>query len=1133
MPETSFYPALSVLLNAVGQDLSPKVRCVINLRNRGGGIPDGGLFTADQFKRRPVAESDSDPFGGLPPARGAIEAKAPDADLIALAGSEQVGKYWKTYGLVLITNFRAFALVGTRPDGKPAILERFDLAATPEAFAALTAHPRKAADELGDRLIEYLRRALRHNAPLSAPQDVAALLASYARDALARVEAAAGLPALSGLRSGLEESLGMTFVGDKGEHFFRSTLVQTLFYGVFSAWVLHSRRKTSKAAEPKAFKESLRESAATYHAGSGLFDWHQSGWLLPVPMVRMLFEQVATRSKLEPLGLTETLDWTAAALNRVDRTAFFAAFDEGHAVQYFYEPFLEAFDPDLRKQLGVWYTPSEIVDYQVERVDTVLREELDIPDGLADPRVVVLDPCCGTAAYLRSVLRLIARTLREKGGDALVAQELKKAAMERVYGFEILPAPYVVAHLQLGLLLETLGAPLSESRAERAGVYLTNALTGWEPPKEKHKEQILLPELREEHDAADRVKQDKPILVILGNPPYNAFAGVSPEEENNLVEPYKAGLNTEWGIKKFNLDDLYVRFFRLAEKRIAERGGRGVVSFISNHSWVSDPSFVVMRKHLLESFDRFWIENMHGNRKISEYAPDGRTSETVFAIPGFSAGIQQGVAISLWVKKGKGKGKPVIRFRDNLNAAKAIERREQLLASLKAKKFDAQYEQAEPGPDNRYSFRPSDVSDAYLKWPRVTELCATPPSNGLMEKRGGALMDSDRKALEARMRRYFDPSVDWAYLVSSGHPLTQDAARYPARDARIKVLKVEAFEETRLRRYTLRPFDCRWCYYSPVRPLWNEPRPMLWEQCWENNRFLASRPAGVSTPEGYPLYFTNQISDNDFLRGHAYCFPMHLKTKLGTGSQGTLVFDSDSDTDREVEKKANLSKMVREYLAGLGLPDPDQDKETAELIWMHALAVGYSPSYLTEHADGIRQDWPRIPLPADKAALLASAELGRRVAALLDTETPVSGVTAGTIRPELRPMGQFARVDGGRVDPEAGDFDLTAGWGHGGKGGVTMPGKGKLVDEGAGTVAVFLNDKTCWRGIPRPVWEFTIGGYQVIKKWLSYREKELLGRGLTLDEVNYVTEMARRLAALAAMQAELDASYKKVAGSVS
>ena len=166
-------------------------------------------------------------------------------------------------------------------------------------------------------------------------------------------------------------------------------------------------------------------------------------------------------------------------------------------------------------------------------------------------------------------------------------------------------------------------------------MYLTNALTGWEPPSEKPK-QIAFPGFADERDAADKVKQEKPILVILGNPPYNAYAGVSPDEENNLVEPYKSGLISEWGIRKFNLDDLYIRFFRLAEKRIAEHGGRGVVSFISNHSWISEPSFVVLRQHLLNSFDCFWVENMHGNRKISEYAPDGRTSETIFATPGFS-----------------------------------------------------------------------------------------------------------------------------------------------------------------------------------------------------------------------------------------------------------------------------------------------------------------------------------------------------------------------------------------------------------------------------------------------------------------------------------------------------------------
>jgi predicted helicase len=293
----------------------------------------------------------------------------------------------------------------------------------------------------------------------------------------------------------------------------------------------------------------------------------------------------------------------------VDRAEFFQRFEDGHAVQYFYEPFLEAYDPQLRKELGVWYTPPEIVKYQVARVDTVLREELDLPDGLADPNVIVLDPCCGTGAYLVESLHRIAITLRERGGDALLASDLKQAAMHRVFGFEILPAPFVVSHLQLGMLLQNEGVPLSHTKRERVGVYLTNALTGWEPPKGVDATHPLFPELKEERDAAEQVKREKKILVVLGNPPYNAFAGVSPEEEQGLVEPYKKDLNKPiitggWGIKKFNLDDLYIRFFRLAERRIAEMTGKGVVSFISNFSYLRDPSFVVMRQRFLGEFDK-------------------------------------------------------------------------------------------------------------------------------------------------------------------------------------------------------------------------------------------------------------------------------------------------------------------------------------------------------------------------------------------------------------------------------------------------------------------------------------------------------------------------------------------------
>ncbi|MEJ5311424.1 MAG: type ISP restriction/modification enzyme [Anaerolineae bacterium] len=1117
--ETSYYPALATLLNDVGKSLKPKVRCIIHLRSQGAGIPDGGLFTVDQLRG---LDEDADPLAGQLPARAVLEAKGISADLDALCASEQVAKYLGKYGLVLVTNYRAFQLLRAGPQGKPLKLEAYTLAETEKDFWVLAAHPRKAVQTHGELFTDYLRRVMLADAPLTTPEDVAWFLASYARDARARLELpspagrGAGGEGLAAIRQALEETLGLTFEGDKGEHFFRSTLVQTLFYGIFSAWVLWHGENPAR---------------------QDTFDWRTSAYYLHVRVIQALFEQVADPSKLRALRLMDVLERAGATLNRVDREAFFAAFEQGQAVQYFYEPFLQAFDPQLRKDMGVWYTPPEIVRYMVARVDTVLREELNIADGLADPRVVVLDPCAGTGAYLVEVLNRIAVTLRENGAGALLGGEVKRAARERILGFELLPAPYVVAHLQLGLLLQTLGAPLAEG--ERVGMYLTNALTGWEPPQEPKTQLPLFYELAQERDAAEKVKREAQILVIIGNPPYNAFAGVSPKEEQGLVEPYKAGLIAEWGIKKFNLDDLYVRFFRLAERRIAEQTGRGVVCFISNHSWVSEPSFVVMRQHLLGSFDRFWIENMHGNRKISEYAPDGRTSETIFAIPGFSAGIQQGVAISLWVKSGRRVKDRQVLFRDDLTAARAVERRADLLASLTDPDFDTHYEAATPEKSNRYSFRPSEATSEYLSWPKLTELCAEAPSNGLMEKRGSALIDIDRDALEQRMRLYYDVSVSWESVKALKTGLTQDAARFDAQKARAKVLAAEKFELYRLMRYALRPFDTRWCFYSPTRPLWNEPRPTLWAQMWEGNSFLMTRPAGVASPEGVPFYFTRLLGDNDFLRGHAYYLPLRLRSEM-TG-QTSFFTKTDGIT-------ANLSPAARAYLTALGLPDPDltglgqtgglhdlSGLEPYELIWMHALAIGYSPAYLRENADGIRQDWPRIPLPDNKDALIASAALGKRVAALLDTETPVPGVTAGAIRPELR---QIAVVEG--ATPL--NLAVTAGWGSAGKGGVTMPGKGKRVERaptpqehvtglGDTTHDVYLNDDTYWRNVPARVWDYTIGGYQVIKKWLSYREQKLLGRPLTHDEAREVQHIARRIAAIVLLEPELNANYAAVKAS--
>ena len=169
---------------------------------------------------------------------------------------------------------------------------------------------------------------------------------------------------------------------------------------------------------------------------------HEAVWHLRAPVLRALFQQLSDPGRLQPLGLVEVLDWTSAALDRVDRDAFFDRFNEGEAVPYFYEPFLEAFDPDLRKQLGVWYTPTEVVRYMVARVDRALKDDLGIADGLAAENVYVLDPCCGTGAFLAETLRRIAANLEDSGLGALTGARVKQAATKRVFGFEIMPAPF-------------------------------------------------------------------------------------------------------------------------------------------------------------------------------------------------------------------------------------------------------------------------------------------------------------------------------------------------------------------------------------------------------------------------------------------------------------------------------------------------------------------------------------------------------------------------------------------------------------------------------------------------------------------------------------------------------------------
>jgi len=1115
VPETSGYGALATLLNEVGHKLKPKVRCVINPANRGAGIPDGGLFVASQFQK-----GNAEPLPGQLPARGALEVKgvAEDAHTVAERAlsddpAEQLRRYLEKYRQVLVTTYREFVLVGYDADGAPTPLESYSLAATEVGFWLLAASPRKAARLHGERLSEFLKRCLLRQTQIASPQDLAWFLASYAREARARAEER-DLPALATTRTALEEALGMSFSGEKGDHFFRSTLVQTLFYGLFAAWVFWGEHHAPTDTKAR-------------------FDWRSAARYLHIPILQKLFYDFANPAQLGALKLDEVLDWAAEALNRVDRASFFASFEQSHAVQYFYEPFLEAFDPELRKELGVWYTPPEIVQYMVARVDAVLRKELDIADGLADPRVVVLDPCCGTGAYLVEVLNKIAATLREKGDDALTAHDLKHAAMSRIYGFEILPAPFVISHMQIGMFLDRQGAGFADDSNERAGVYLTNALTGWESPTEP-KQHLLFTEMEEERDKAEHVKQLAPILVILGNPPYNGHPGVAVEEERDLSTAYRAvkGVAAPQGR---GLNDLYVRFFRMAERRITEGAERkGIVCFISNYSWLNGLSFTGMRERYLGAFKRAWIDNLHGDRIISEYAPDGATSETAFAISGKSPGIKIGTAVALLCAAHSGlKEECVVAYRD-FTAARAETRRADLLRSLQG---GNPYRLVEPAPSIGLPFTPQAVSASYLSWPRLIDLLPV-LSPGVMTSRDAFVVDIDKETLEARVRRYFDPLVEDAEVAVTDPGVMRDTGRFHAKETRLGLLR-RGFLPEKIVRYSYRPFDARWLYWEPEGKLLDEKRTEYFSNVFPGSLALVAQQKprrDWSKPQ-----VIGSIGCLDLMDRGASCLPIYLD-HVG----GQSLFDSaDGAGDGPVP---NLTEDAWTYAGELG--------STPESIAFSAVSVLHAPAYAQENVGALQQDWPRIPLPATREALLASAKLGRTVAALLDVEEPVDAVTTGSVRHELRPVGVLISVSGCQLDPAAGDLAGTVGWGHAGKGGVTMPGRGRAVERpysdaelaafregltdlglsydqltaclGGACYDVYLNDVAYWRCVPARAWKYTIGGYQVMKKWLSYRERALLGRDLRPDEARYVTEMARRIAAILLLEPALDANYERV-----
>ncbi|MEB2363890.1 MAG: N-6 DNA methylase [Bryobacterales bacterium] len=859
---------------------------------------------------------------------------------------------------------------------------------------------RAVPEEAIEELYLLIETAVTRYAPIAEPESLAKILARQAKRAKAQLPAEF-TQAVRGLADDFGKALGVTFEGEEGEEFFRSSLIQTVFYGLFAGWTLWLR---SGSKDP--------------------FRWENLADHLTIPFLAELYYEFQHPRRIQELGLRPHLDLATETLHRVDTDVFFSHFElpsvtrkedsakgveTTAAIIYFYEPFLEAFDPELRKNLGVWYTPREVVRYQVRTVDRLLREELGCDRGYADEKVIVLDPCCGTGAYLIEVMKCVAEQLESEGAEALMGQALLDAATRRLLGFEILTAPFVIAQLQMFLILSELGA--RPTATHRPAVFLTNALTGWDGPEQM---KLHFPELQAEYDAAHAVKHSSRIIVVIGNPPYNRFAGVPLAEEADLVDHYKgirrddkgkqvgpSELYTRWGIRKQLLDDLYIRFFRLAERCIGERAEYGVVSFISNYSFYTGRSHPIMRSSLLKSFDELWIDCLNGDKyKTGKVIPKGlpgenTTDQSIFTTEHDPRGIQVGTGITTLLKRGQtwhGKKMPVVHYRNYWGRSQG--KREALLESLgmgewpSGKKAAAtrrpegprSFEKFEPTEHARWKLVPFAAQGGFGDWPALDQLFAT-KLQGVNPNRGldGSVVEMDRDVLVSRMRDYFSNIT--TERLKDRHPvLIQNRARYDAAAVRTKLKANPGFDEDKAVPYVVFRLDQRWLYYETEHKFLNEARADLYSNL-KDNEFLVTVPEPRKESETRPILLSTAFDLHLHDRG-SVSFP--AETMVGESMAGTLFDGHDSAPHRQ----SNLDPQVWAALKqAFGLKGDLSGKDARTLargLARVCVALCHAPQYQSEHKESLAHDWAHVPIPKSRQLFQESAAAGEMLAVLLN-----------------------------------------------------------------------------------------------------------------------------------------------------
>lgn len=791
------------------------------------------------------------------------------------------------------------------------------------------------------------------------------------------------------------------------------------------------------------------------------------------PFLRELFGYIAGTT------LDDRIAWVIDDLARVFQAAnvkkLMEAFGKLTGQQdpflHFYETFLAAYNPAKRKARGVWYTPEPVVNFIVRAVDEVLQTEFGLPDGLADTskvtidwdtgqtdnkgkpvtikkevhRVQILDPATGTGTFLAEVIKLIAPKVKDVA-EGMWSPYIEKDLIPRLHGFELLMASYAMCHMKLDMILTELGYKPTGT-PPRLGVYLTNSLEeGEREVRDLFMAQWLTREARE----ANTIKRQTPIMCVIGNPPYSGESANKGEWIMGLMESYKKEPGGKEKLKEKNpkwINDDYVKFIRFAEHLI-EKTGEGVLGFITNHGYLDNPTFRGMRWHLLDTFDKIYVLDLHGNANKKEVSPNGTPDKNVFD-------IQQGVSIVVATKLKKRQKSLAVVFHADLWGGRA-EKYQSLFESGLSAGIWKKVEVTSP----QYAFGRRDFGQAqtYEDGFGINEFLPL-NSVGIVTANDSLTIDMDRSALWDRVQkfagmRYEDALIAYGRKGTSGKVEESESWKIEWAQRDIKV----NLEDRNLVPIVYRPFDSRWTFFTGTsqgficRPRTEVMRHIVRK---ENFSLIYSRQAARADTGYNHVIVASSIFDNRGVysnKGISQAAPLYL-------------YPTEQDLDQS--RRINFDPKRYARLQALAT-HPTHGTPDEVAVFDYIYGVLHCPDYRATYAEFLKIDFPRIPWPATPDEFWDVSAKGTQLRKLHLMDPATIGPTPYPFKGEGNAVVDKPRFEDGKV---------------------------------------WINTAQYFDSAPDVSWTFYIGGYQPAQKWLKDRK----GRALSFDDVKHYQRILKIL----------------------